>query len=399
MARISWRVEIDPRLHGFVLLRKPVPRATFGRKAWLRSLGGVAASLTIAAVAIYMLTHAIKKLDPAKVISIAEATDPRIIALALALVAMSYASLTLYDLLALRTIGRPDIPYRMAALASFTSYPIAHGIGAVALIAPLIRYRVYSRYKLGVIDIANISVLTGLTFWLGNLTALGLSLLLDPEAFGWVEYWPPALNRLVAAALLVGVLAFVIWSWPGRRSKRWRMQLPRGPLVLLQIMIGLFDLGTVALAMYVLIPAGLDIDLSRLTAVFIAATLLGFASHAPAGLGMFDATILLGLGGDHDKEALIAALLIFRVLYHLVPLVLALALFGSLEAWRTLRRAMPLAVSGRRVQLEADHAGHDQAEADQPNRVYGFAVQEHADDNTADGANAGPYRVSGAERK
>jgi glycosyltransferase 2 family protein len=388
----------NPGTQGFIVLKDHLPRATSGRKAWPRRLCGVAASLAIAAVAIYALTHAIKKLDLAKVMSIAQATDSRLIALALALVAMSYASLTLYDLLALRTIGRSDIPYRMAALASFTSYPIAHGIGAVALIAPVIRYRIYSRYELRAIDIANISVLTGLTFWLGNLTALGLSLMLDPEAFGWVEYWPPTLNRAVATTLLAGVLAFAVWSWPGRRSKRWRMQLPRGPLVLLQIVVGLFDLGTVALAMYVLIPAGLNIELSRLTAVFIAATLLGFASHAPAGIGVFDATLLLGLGGD-DKEPLIAALLIFRVLYHLLPLVAALALFGSVEAWRSLRTVAPLASSGRGVQLQADHAGDDQTEADQSDGVDGFAVQQHAGDDAADRADAGPYRVSGAKRK
>jgi len=60
--------------------------------------------------------------------------------------------LTLYDLPALRTIGRKDIPYRIAALASFTSYPLAHGVGAVALISPVIRYRSYSCNGLGAID-------------------------------------------------------------------------------------------------------------------------------------------------------------------------------------------------------------------------------------------------------
>jgi hypothetical protein len=75
-----------------------------------------------------------------------------------------------------------------------------------------------------------------------------------------------------------------------------------------------------------------------MTAVFIAATLLGFASHTPAGLGVFDAAILLGLGGD-DKEPLLAALLMFRFLYHFLPLVLALALFGGVEAWRAWGRS------------------------------------------------------------
>jgi glycosyltransferase 2 family protein len=317
--------------------RDNVPQAITGRSTWLRGLGGTAASLAVAAGAIYALTHAIKKLDLTHVVSIAEATDPRLIAMALVLVALSYGSVTLYDLLALRTLGRDDVPYRTAALASFTSFPIAHGIGAVALISPVIRYRMYAPYKLGVPDIAAIAVLTGMTFWLGNLTALGLSLMLDPDAFSWLGYWPPALNRAMAYALLAGVTAFVIWSWPGRRSSRWPVRLPSGSLVLLQIAIGLFDLGTAALAMYVLIPAELDIELSRLTAVFIAATLLGFASHAPAGIGLFDATILLGLGND-DKEPLLAALLIFRILYHLLPFVLALALFAGIELRRNMTR-------------------------------------------------------------
>jgi hypothetical protein len=107
-------------------------------------------------------------------------------------------------------------------------------------------------------------------------------------------------------------------------------------MVLLQIVIGVFDLGAAALAMYVLIPAGPNIGIFPITAVFIAATLLGFASHTPAGIGVFDATILIGLGSD-DKEPLVAALLMFRLLYHFLPFVIALCLFGGVEGWRSLR--------------------------------------------------------------
>jgi uncharacterized membrane protein YbhN (UPF0104 family) len=146
-------------------------------------------------------------------------------------------------------------------------------------------------------------------------------------------------NRALAAALLFGVASFLVWSWLAERTigtRRWPVRLPSGPMVLLLIAIGVFDLGAAALAMYVLIPAGMDIDFFRLTTVFIAATLLGFASHTPAGLGVFDATILLGLGGE-NTEPLIAALLLFRILYHLLPFVLALGLFGSVEGWRSWR--------------------------------------------------------------
>ena len=319
-------------LKAFVLQKTP------GGSARLKGLG-VVVSLAIATAAIFALMHALKNVDYDQVFAVVRRTSPGVIAVSLMLVTVSYASLTLYDLLALRTIKRADIPYRIAALASFTSYPIAHGVGAVALIAPVIRYRVYSRHGLGVFDVANISFLTGLTFWLGNLTALALSLLCAPAAISLINYLPPAGNLLLAAALLLGVFAFLLWTWRAPRSfgtLRWPVRLPSGPVVLLQIAIGIFDLGAAALAMYVLLPAGTDIGIFRVIAVFIAATLLGFASHTPAGIGVFDAAILIGLAGE-EKEPVIAALLMFRFLYHFLPFVLALGLFGGLEGWRTLR--------------------------------------------------------------
>jgi glycosyltransferase 2 family protein len=305
---------------------------------------GVVVSVAIAGVAIFALTHALKNVDYAEVFAVIERTNTSVIALAMMLVIVSYVSLTFYDLLALRTIGRTEIPYRIAALASFTSYPIAHGVGAVSVVSPVIRYRIYSCNGLGAIDVANICFLTGLTFWLGNLTALGFSLLNEPDAISRVDYLPPLLNRLLAAVLLAGILSFLVWSWRSPRSfgtRRWPVRLPSGPMVLLQIAIGIVDLGAAALAMYVLIPSGMNIGIFRVTAVFIAATLLGFASHTPAGIGVFDAAILLGLGGE-DKEPLIAAVLMFRFLYHFLPFVTALALFGAVEGWLGLRaRSLP----------------------------------------------------------
>ena len=303
----------------------------------LRGLG-VVLGIAIAAIAIYALTHTLKTIDTNEVFEVIRHTNISLIALAALLVITSYVSLTFYDVLALRTIGRSDIPYRIAALASFTSYPIAHGIGAVSLISPVIRYRIYSQHSLTAFNVANICFLTGLTFWLGNLTALGIGLLFAPNAISGVDLLPPRVNQWLAAALLLGVAGFLTWCWFPRNigTKRWPVRLPSGPLVLLQILIGVFDLGAAALAMYVLIPAGPNIGIFPIMAIFIAATLLGFASHTPAGIGVFDATFLIGLG-NNDKEPLVAALLMFRLMYHFLPFILALSLFGVVEGWRSLR--------------------------------------------------------------
>jgi uncharacterized membrane protein YbhN (UPF0104 family) len=318
-------------------LKAVAPTKSPGSRFRLKGLG-ILVSIAIAAIAIFALTHTLKRIDTNEVFEVIRHTNVSLIALAAMLVITSYVSLTFYDLLALRTIGRTDIPYRIAALASFTSYPIAHGVGAVSLISPVIRYRIYSHNGLSAFDVANICFLTGLTFWLGNLTALGIGLFFAPDAIGVVDFLSPKVNQWIAAALLLGVAGFLAWCWFPRNigTKRWPVRLPSGPLVLLQIVIGVFDLGAAALAMYVLIPAGPNIGIFPIMAVFIAATLLGFASHTPAGIGVFDATFLIGLGKD-DKEPLIAALLMFRLMYHFLPFVLALSLFGVVEGWRSLR--------------------------------------------------------------
>ena len=376
---------------------------TPGGSGRLKGLLGAAISVAIAVTALFALTHALKNVNYAEVLEAIRRTSPGIVVAALMLVATSYGTLTVYDWLALKTIRRPDIPYRIAALASFTSYPIAHGIGAVALVSPVIRFRIYSSNGLGAVDVANICFLTGLTFWLGNLTVLGLSLLNEPDAVSLIDYLPPPVNRLIATALLLGVVTFLVWSWLNPRSIgiwRWPVRLPSGPMVLLQIVIGIVDLGAAACAIYLLLPAGLNIGISRVTSVFIVATLLGFASHTPAGIGVFDAAILIGLGSN-DKEAVIAALLMFRFLYHFIPFVLALGLFGAVEAWRGFRARRPRSApaSNRRIELEADHAGDDQRQAKNSNRIGWLAVDQHSDKDAARSANPGPHGIGRAERQ
>jgi len=107
-------------------------------------------------------------------------------------VAMAYATLTLYDWFALRTIGVRHIPYRVAAMVSFTSYTIGHNIGATAFSAGAIRWRIYSSWGLGIVDVAKICFVAGLTFWLGNATVLGRETCTTAEKLWlWREMeWP-----------------------------------------------------------------------------------------------------------------------------------------------------------------------------------------------------------------
>ena len=172
---------------------------------------GVAVSVTVIGIACYVLYHMLRGIDVDEVVEAIKQTEPRQIALAALFVAAGYFTLTFYDLFAVRAIGRTDIPYRINALAAFTSYSIGHNVGASVFTGGAVRYRIYSAWGLNAIDVAKICFLAGLTFWLGNAAVLGLGIAYHPEAAAAIDQLPPWLNRLVAFAIILALLAYVVW--------------------------------------------------------------------------------------------------------------------------------------------------------------------------------------------
>ena len=143
---------------------------------------GIAASLLIIGLAIMTLVRTLKGVDLNVILLALRDTTPMQIALAAVCVACAFFTLTFYDLFALRTIGKMHVPYRIAALSSFTSYTIGHNLGATVFTGGAIRFRIYSDWGLTAIDVAKICFLSGLTFWLGNLFVLGICMIWHPAA-------------------------------------------------------------------------------------------------------------------------------------------------------------------------------------------------------------------------
>ena len=294
---------------------------------------GVAISITVIGFACYMLYHMLRHINAAEVIEAIKDTEPHQIILAGLFVAAGYFTLTFYDLFAVRAIGRADIPYRINALAAFTSYSIGHNVGASVFTGGAVRYRIYSGWGLNAIDVAKICFLAGLTFWLGNAAVLGLGVAYHPEAAAAIDQLPAWLNRLAAFAVLLALGTYVVWvSMRPRGVGRgpWTVILPGGTLTLVQIAIGIVDLGFCALAMYVLVPDEPNLGFIVVAVIFVAATLLGFASHSPGGLGVFDAAMLVGLW-QMDREDLLAGMLLFRLLYYIAPFVISVILLTFRE--------------------------------------------------------------------
>jgi len=306
---------------------------------------GAALSLIIIIGAAVVLFGILRDIDPDELLSALEATDWQTLGIAGFFVAAGYLTLTFYDLFALRTIGRSEVPYRVAALAGFTSYAVGHNVGASVFSGGAVRYRIYSAWGLGVIEVTKICFVAGLTFWLGNATLLGLGILAAPQAARAIDHLPIGLNRVIALVLLTVLAAYVAWVWVKPRvigREGWQVTLPGGPLTLLQIGIGILDLLCCALAMYMLVPDEPNLGFITVAVIFVAATLLGFASHAPGGLGVFDAAMMIALW-QFDKEDLLAGLLLFRLLYYIIPFALSLMILGTREALlsRAARRLAP----------------------------------------------------------
>jgi hypothetical protein len=306
-----------------------------------RSRISIAISLTIAAVALATLYQLLRGIDVGKVVAALEAQSGVNILIAGVLVVAGYANLICYDLFALHMIGRRDIPLRVVAFASFTSYTIGHSLGAATLTCGLVRFRVYSFWNVSLVDIAKIALMTGMTFWLGNVFVLGVAVACAPQALSVIDHLPPWINRAVGLSGLFAIACYLSWLMPRSRvvgRANWRIVLPDLRRTLTQIGIGTLDRLLASFSIYLLLPAGPAVGFFTVVVVFVLATLLGAISHTPGSLGVVEAAILIGLP-RYQRETLLATLLTFRVLDFFLPLILATLMFGLRELWLLARRA------------------------------------------------------------
>jgi hypothetical protein len=318
------------------LARPPVEPAPPRRSRW-RWLGPAASAILFLASLVVLWT-VVSEVDAAELRAAFTAASSHQIGMALGFTALSYLLLTCYDALALRQL-KLNIPYRTTALASFTSYAVSFNLGFPLLTAGTVRYWIYSPKGMPASRVASLTVIAGLTFWLGMGLVLGWSLVREAHSLATLKGTHPHLNQLLGLLAFAVVLGYMIWVALGRRSmtiQGWRLELPGFRLTTAQALLGAADVCAGAAVLYWLLPASNPIGYEVFLAVYVFAVMLGVASHAPGGLGVFEATILLALSGL-PRESVLGALLLYRLIYYLVPFVLALALLGGYEILRRMR--------------------------------------------------------------
>jgi uncharacterized membrane protein YbhN (UPF0104 family) len=325
---------------------RAVTRFIEERIGWSRI--GTFASLTLVATAFIVLCTILRDVGVDKVIAAMRATPLQAAIVASGLVFFGYYTITLYDYVALRALGRREVPYATAAFAGFTAYAIGHGLGITLVTGAAVRLRVYSNWGLGLADVTKIGIITGLTFWLGNMCALGFALAFTPSAAAAATQLPTWANQLLGLIALGGVAGYIAWLLPAQRvvgAAGLRIALPNAPQTFVQIAIGILDLAVGSLATYVLLPDAPATDYVVVAVAYVMATLLGFLSHAFGSLGVFEVAMLILLP-QYQKEELLGSLLILHVLYLVLPLAVALLMLAVREM--RLARSRPLARGLRR---------------------------------------------------
>src|SRR5919112_3968812 len=306
------------------------------RFAWI----GMAARILLFGASLVVLWHIVSEIDLAELTSAFTAASRQQIGLAVLFTAISYSLLTCYDAIALRQL-KLQIPYRTTALASFTSYAVSFTLGFPLLTAGTVRYWIYSSKNISTGRVASLTVIAGVTFWLGMALVLGWTMIRQADELASLVYTNIWVNQLIGLIAAAFVMAYMIWVSIKRRAVKiqgWKLELPGFRLSLAQILIGAGDVCAGAAVLYILLPGGHNISFETFVAVYIFAVMLGVASHAPGGLGVFEATVLLALS-NYPREPVLGALLLYRLWYYLVPFVIALAFLGAYEIRNRIRSA------------------------------------------------------------
>jgi uncharacterized membrane protein YbhN (UPF0104 family) len=239
---------------------------------------------------------------------------------------IAYAALAGYDRVALTHLEKP-LPWMFITVCSFTAYALAHNIGASVLSGAVVRYRAYTSQGLSAAEVGVLVALCSFTFALGTIFLGGIVLLVVPEISDrFFMHIPLSLPWLASAVMLGIVFFYVLGGWlrfPPLRIGRFRVHYPKLPVIAKQLIVGPLELIGAASIIYFALPEAGNPGFLIVLGIFLASFSAALLSHAPGGLGVLEVLFITGLP-EIDPAAVLAALLVFRLLYLLIPLALSL---------------------------------------------------------------------------
>ncbi|GAA0238836.1 hypothetical protein GCM10009000_063020 [Halobacterium noricense] len=277
------------------------------------------------ALALFAIHRELQEFSIHEIIGELSAYSPWVIALAVGLTALGYVLMTGYDWLGFRYVNRSET-YRRTALPSFVGHVISNNVGVSVLTGWSVRYRFYSAMSVTADDVTRIVGFCTLSIWLGLVIDSGLAFVAEPALLSLALGIPTVSVRIIGVVLLGGVFAYVLWGVLRRipiEIRGWSIDTPRLRLSFAQISLGIFDWAIAGMVLYVLLPTGNHLGYIGFLAVFFVAQLMGITSQVPGGLGVFEGVLLVLLSGMLPTTGIAAALIIYRIVYYLLPLFVA----------------------------------------------------------------------------
>jgi phosphatidylglycerol lysyltransferase len=194
---------------------------------------------------------------------------------------------------------------------------------------------------------------TGLTFWLGVFLVLGIGLISIPQAFGVRDWTMPYPLQISLGVFVLCFLAAYLLLLQRRNGKPlrifgWSLILPSWRMAMIQFALASLDLVLATAALFVLVPDLPAATFPWMLVSYLVAFVSGLLAHAPGGVGVFESVMLLSFA-HAGHTSLFAALLMFRLIYYLLPLAIGILLFLGVEAWN-----LP-ALNGWRTQWQRTH--------------------------------------------
>lgn len=249
---------------------------------------------------------------------------------------VAYAALAAYDHLALEHLDR-HISIWFITLTSFTTYALSHNIGASVFSGAVVRYRAYSSKGLTASEVGVLVAFCSFTFVLGTAMLFGIVLLLEPEIIGRLaDFLPVEASLTIGSLILIVIGLYVCGSLIGFRAirTRWlRLEYPKPSLVLRQLLIAPMELLAAAAIIHFALPEAGNPGYLVVLGIFLASFSAALISHAPGGIGVLELVFVAGLP-EIDPAAVLAALVVFRLLYLIIPFVLGLIVILVFERSR-----------------------------------------------------------------
>lgn len=326
-------------------------QAARGSAAGLRRCVVPALALLACVIVLFAAQDLSRSIDYHAVVKTLRRLPPEVLARSLAASLVSYLALVARDAVGLRSLGA-KVPRPLLWIGAIAGSALGNAVGFGALTGGAVRYRVFSAAGISAVQVAQLTALTSTTFGLGLIVLSGLGLAGAAPAIGRMLGVPAPPLFGGGLLILAGTAALIAWCRPGWRCRgrapiRWgriSVAIPsREGLVAQLVLVGV-DVAGAGLALFALLPAA-QVGVGGFLAVYTIALLLGVLGHTPGGLGVFEAAILFALGTSAPPAGVVAALLAYRAIYFLLPLLLSGALLAAFEVGTIAARIAPRGLS------------------------------------------------------